>query len=412
MNEKLWTRDFTIITLGSVVSMLGSAISGFGISLLVLDYSKSTFLYVLFMVVYNLPRVVMPLVAGPFLDRYSRKKVIYSLDFLSTVLYISFFFIVRGGFFNYGTLLIFSLILGTSDSIYSVAYESFYPTLIAKGNFSKAYSIASLIFPLSALMSPVAAVLYDKIGLAPIFAFNAITFFIAAVFETQIKAKETHISQIKEKFSVSQYKSDFIDGLSYIKAEKGLAVIVAYFSINMFTSSAYGALQLPYFKATPSLGLWGFSSVVMYTVVAGAGVLGRVVGGAIHYKFKYPVNKKFIIALFVYIMFTFFDGAMLYFPVIVMIIISFIVGMMGVTSYNIRISATQSYVPDNRRARFNGTFSMMCTFFGIIGQLLVGALADAIDIRIVIVIFNSINMIAIYFTMYRGREYVKPIYNR
>ena len=35
--QKLWTYDFTVITLGSVVSMVGSTLSGFAISLLVLD---------------------------------------------------------------------------------------------------------------------------------------------------------------------------------------------------------------------------------------------------------------------------------------------------------------------------------------------------------------------------------------
>ena len=33
----LWTRDFTIITLGSVVSMLGNSMSGFALSLLVIQ---------------------------------------------------------------------------------------------------------------------------------------------------------------------------------------------------------------------------------------------------------------------------------------------------------------------------------------------------------------------------------------
>ncbi|MFR5782338.1 MAG: hypothetical protein ACLUEK_11115 [Oscillospiraceae bacterium] len=48
---RLWTRDFTIITLGTVVSMLGNAVSGFAISMLVLDYTGSVFLYTLYMVV-------------------------------------------------------------------------------------------------------------------------------------------------------------------------------------------------------------------------------------------------------------------------------------------------------------------------------------------------------------------------
>lgn len=46
--QKLWTRDFTIITLGSVVSMVGGTMTGFAISIMVLDYTGSTFLYALF----------------------------------------------------------------------------------------------------------------------------------------------------------------------------------------------------------------------------------------------------------------------------------------------------------------------------------------------------------------------------
>ncbi|MEG1182060.1 MAG: MFS transporter, partial [Oscillospiraceae bacterium] len=69
--NRLWTRDFTIITLGSVVSMLGNAIAGFAIGLLVLDFTESTFLYALFSVAYMSPKVIMPAIAGPYLDNFS-----------------------------------------------------------------------------------------------------------------------------------------------------------------------------------------------------------------------------------------------------------------------------------------------------------------------------------------------------
>jgi len=42
--QKLWTYDFTVITIGSLISMVGSSMAGFSISLLVLDYTGSTFL--------------------------------------------------------------------------------------------------------------------------------------------------------------------------------------------------------------------------------------------------------------------------------------------------------------------------------------------------------------------------------
>ena len=44
----LWTRDFTIITLGTVVSMLGSALAWFAMDLMVLDYTGSTLLFAVY----------------------------------------------------------------------------------------------------------------------------------------------------------------------------------------------------------------------------------------------------------------------------------------------------------------------------------------------------------------------------
>ncbi|MFA9378525.1 MAG: MFS transporter [Lachnotalea sp.] len=123
-------------------------------------------------------------------------------------------------------------------------------------------------------------------------------------------------------------------------------------------------------------------------------------------------RKKFAIAIFVYIVVTFLNGSELYYSLPLMIISFFVVGILGVTSYNIRISATQSYLPDSKRGRFNGTFQMICTAGNIVGQLLAGMMGDVMDERKIMVILMSINMLAIFFVMYRRKEYVKKVYNR
>ncbi|HPE16671.1 MAG TPA: MFS transporter, partial [Oscillospiraceae bacterium] len=125
----LWTRDFTIITIGTVVSMLGNAVSSFAAGLLVLDYTDSTLLYAVFMGFFTLPQILTPLLAGPFLDRFSRKKVIYTLDFCSSGLYALVAAALFLDFFNYPAYLAFSFTVGAIQSLYTVAYESFYPTL-------------------------------------------------------------------------------------------------------------------------------------------------------------------------------------------------------------------------------------------------------------------------------------------
>lgn len=404
----LWTKDFTIITLGTVVSMFGNAVSGFAIGLLVLDYTSSVFLYALFMVCYSLPRIVLPLLAGPYLDRFSRKRVIYMLDFFSCGLYVLFFLFIYNGLFDYTLFLLLAMIVGAVDSVYSVAYESLYPTLISKGNFSRAYSIASLIYPLAnTIMVPIAGVCYSTIGLAPLFLFNAASFLIAAIFETRIKAPEQHAEKrAGQTFRLSQFVSDFRDGLSYLKNERGLATITKYFFVTTLCSSIAGTLVLPYFKsaATP-LG------VEHYTWLMSISTVGRLLGGLIHYKFRYPVQKKFAIALTVYITLSFLDGAYLYLPYAVMLLFHFLSGLFAVTSYNIRISSTQSYLSDDMRGRFNGIFQMLNILGGIIGQLLAGALGEVLPVRELIAGAMVVNLIGIFAIMVRGREGVKKIYN-
>ena len=89
-----------------------------------------------------------------------------------------------------------------------------------------------------------------------------------------------------------------------------------------------------------------------------------------------------------------------------------ITGLLGVTSYNIRIAATQTYIPDQKRARFNGTFSMLCSLGGIAGSLTAGGLAEIMPERWAIALLAGVGLVGVYVFMYRGRKHVAAIYNR
>ena len=426
MNKKLWTHDFTILTLGTVVNMFGNAISGFALGLLVLDYTNSTILYSIYLVCNNLPRVIMPLIAGPYLDRFSRKRLIYILNFFAAGLYVAVSLLVGKGLLSYPIILLFAMFVGTIDSVYSVSYDSFYPMLISEGNFSKAYSVSSLIYPLATtIMVPVAGVAYSTIGIMPLFIFNAATFFIAALLQTRIRTRETHMKEAKKTgFSLKRYADDFKFGLSYLRSEKGLATITIYFCVSTLVSGAAGALLLPFFKSHTFVVPESLNFIMrfvktedglgvgIYSLIMSIATFGRLIGGMVHYKFHYPVDKKFYIALFVYASLCFIEGSYLYMPVAAMLVMELCSGMLGVTSFNIRISATQNYVKDEVRGRFNGIFSMVNMLGMIAGQLLAGGLSTAMQPRTIIVLLYACNLVAVYLIMFRNREHVKLIYNR
>lgn len=234
MVGKLWTRDFTIITLGTVISMLGNAIAGFALGVLILEMTNSNFAFALYLALNNLPKLLVPVLAGTFLDRFSRVKVIYTLDFLSSLLYLMIFVSLKFSILTYPMFLVLAFIIGAVDSIYSVAYDSLYPTYITKGNFSKAYSISSMIYPLAAFMTPVAAFVHDTIGIEVLFIFNALAFFTAAVFEMFLDKNESHLKDGVKILKFENFREEFRSGLKFVFGDTGLRAITLYFFINSF----------------------------------------------------------------------------------------------------------------------------------------------------------------------------------
>lgn len=286
--QTLWTYDFTVITIGSFVSLVGNVLSNFALSLVVLDYTGSTFLYMLFQVSFQLPIMVCPVLAGPYLDRVSRKKVICTLDFLSAGIFFLLFLLLRGGWFSYPALLAVSFLTGAIDGVYVVAYDSFYPNLITEGNFQKAYSISGMLVDLADLASPLAAVIYYGTGgAAALFAFNAVSFLAAACFEITVRCREPHLEQVPLQPAQSgfmQFRQDLREGMDYIREERGLLLIALYFMVLNFSGSAE-QLRLPFFlNHAERFAAWPVTAAALFAVLSNFTVAGRFLGGLVQYK--------------------------------------------------------------------------------------------------------------------------------
>ena len=409
-NKPLWTRDFTIITVGSVVSMFGNALSGFAMSLMVLDFTESTMLYAIYLAAFTVPQIIMPIFSGAILDRFSRKRTIYTLDFLSSILYLVAAYVIHKGLFHFPLFALYVFIVGSINSIYLVAYQSFYPLLITPGNYSKAYSISSVLETMSALMVPVATFVYNSVGITPLLMINAVTFLIAAIMETQIQAQEEYIEIQKQNIQTSdtskQFLTDIKEGFRYLRLDKGLLAIAIYFT---FTSLSFGVghvLLLPYYRSAFNNGEY------VFMIVTGMSVIGRGLGGMIHYRFRIPTEKKFMIAFIVYIATSLIEGSYYYFPIIVGMILCFMSGLLSVTSWTIRVSATQSYVPNEMKGRFNGAFNMLNTVGSLMGQLCAGVLSLRLPPRMIVSLFMFITMIAAFVFILGNKKEIAPIYNR
>ena len=408
--DTLWTRDFTIITIGSVISMLGNSLTSFAMSLMVLDYTNSSMLYAIYMVLYTLPQLVTPIISGAILDRFSRKKMIYTLDFVSAGIYLIMAIALLNGVFNFPMFAAVIFILGIIQSTYYIAYDSLYPMLITEGYYQKAYSISSMLETMTVVMVPVSTFVYKLVGIGPLMIINAVSFAIAAVFEMQIGHEEKYVEKRKNEVDnssskINQMLIDIKEGVKYMRSEPALLAIVSYFGLNMLACGAMDVLCLPYYKQNFKNGEY------LYALVFGMSFIGRAVGGGIHYKFKIPTKLKFMFAMTIYIIIAIGEGTYMFMPIGLAVVVCFITGISGVTSYTIRISSTQSYVPDEKKGRYNGAFQLITTIGLLIGQMAGGALAQKMDARFVVFAGNIIALIAAIIIIGGNRKAVAKIYN-
>lgn len=405
MRNTLWTKNFTIITLGTVISAVGGVAMGFALSFVVFDNTGSTLLMALFAAASSVPGIVLPVLLSPYLDNFRRKPVIVGLDYFSAVIYLLFGWYLIKHTFSLPLYLFFSVLCSCTGSVYNLAYNSLYPNLIPEGFAQKGYTISGMLYPtVTMVMTPVASILYTKLGLGVLCMGEGLFLAAAATLETQIKVEEH--TKPGRRFSFQDYVRDFQEGFRYLKKEKGLLRIYGYMPITQGVSQATAPLIRAWFRTAPGL------NITMYALFTTAEFIGRTIGGLVHYKFEIPPEKRFSLAYLVYVTYNLMDTVLLWLGFPLMLVNRGICGFLGINSATLRESSVQNYLPDNMRAKINAVFNALYALVPTILTLAVGALGEVMDYRLCVTLVSAAGLLPCYLIMWRGREDVKKVYNR
>lgn len=405
MKKTLWSKNFTIITVGTVISAMGGVTVGFALSFVVFDTTGSTLLSALFIAVSALPRMVLPILISPYLDNFRRKPVIVWLDYGNSVLYLLFGLYLLRRSFDLPLYLAFSLTGSCSDAVYNLAYDSLYPNLIPEGFAQKGYTIGGMLFPtVLMVMTPVASVLYTKVGLAPLCLAESALLLLAATMETQIQVEER--TKKGGRFSLRDYVQDFRDGFAYLRKEKGLLRICAYTPVSQGISEATEPLIRAWFRTAPGL------DITMYALFSTAQFVGRTIGGVVHYRAEIPAEKRFSLSYLVHVTYLLMDTLLLWTGLPLMLANRAFCGFLGINSATLRASAMQNYIPDHMRAKINAVLKALYALVPSVLTVAVGALGEIMDYRLCVTLVSLAGLLPCYLIMWRGREDLKKIYNR
>lgn len=406
MKPRLWTRNFTLLIAATVLGCAGGVASGFALSFLVFDETGSTLAAALLIAMQLIPAFIIPLIAAPLMDRLPRKPFLVGGDAVNGVLYALAGCYLLKGEFSYTLYLAFSLLLSTLGTFDMLAYNSLYPNLIPEGCEQKGYAVSGTLYPVvHVVMTPVAAILYDKLGVAVILLIQSVLSLAAALVESRIKVQEPDRRQ-GERFSFRMWKADLAEAIRYLRCDEGLKAIYSYMAVTNGIGNGYSPILVAFFRTFP-----GFTTV-MYSAFSVAEFAGRALGGLFHYHREIPRKKRFGFAFFVYQAYELMDMILLWIPYPLMLVNRAVCGFLGVNSASLREAAVQKHIPDHLRAKLNALLEMLISLSVAVFGLLMGALGEVMDYRLCISVSAAVTCITCWLTIWRRRKHVRAIYQR
>lgn len=401
---KLWTRNFLLVILASAIGTVGAIAGGFALAFLVFDETGSTLASALIVAIQLLPHLLLPVLIAPFMDRLPRKSFLVAGDIANAVLLAGMGLWLLFFNFSYLGYLAVSLLLACIGAVDELAFTSIYPELIPEGAEQKGYAVSSMLYPvLKVIMTPLAAVLLDTLGVAWILIAQSGLSFAAAITESFIHLDETE-RQHRTPYSLQAWAGDIREAVQYLKEERGLRSIYEYMAVTNGVASGFSPILVAFFRTFP-----GFTAA-MYSAFSVVEFAGRTIGSVLQYRIKIPDKKKYGLVFFVYQVYESMDMCLLWLPYPLMLVNRGICGFLGSNSAILRSAAVQRYIPEKLRSRINAFDDVLITAGASVFSLMMGFLGEILDYRWCVTIGGAIAMLASWLLIWGRRKDVRRVY--
>jgi len=409
MNKKLLkNKNFMLIVIGDFMSVIGSNIQQFVLSLYVLALTGSATMFASMLAISILPRLLLSPIAGVFGDWFDRKKAIIILDLFNALVLAGFaFYILYVGELSIALIYVLVIILETTEIFFHSAMSAVIPSVVSKEQYLEANSFRTMLLSFASLMAPIlGAIIYGSFGLLIAIVINAVSFLLSAISETFIS-----LSHKKDNKETKNFKKDFIAGIKMIQQSNHIKTIMSLVMIINFSIAPLYSVGIIFLikevlkQSDLRLGL--FQTMLSASMIAAPILLTKKIK---QMKLSDVLNKSFLMLGLLIIgisisvhqaIISVSDGFISY---IIVLTIGFLIGML-VAVINISISTLiQKVVPVSHMGRISTTIGLISAVMIPVGQVLFGYLYDIINPGIVMILNGGVIIIAtmIYYQKIRA----------
>ena len=409
MKAKALNQNFVLLIIGQALSMFGTVLLKFTVSLLILDLTSSAALFGTITAISYLPPVFLSLIAGIIADRNNKRNLMIALDGLYGIMAV---LLVLSLSFSNVLIWITIIMVGLAvvSSFETPAVQSSIPLIQEKHHLIQSNAIVSQINMLANLIGPLlAGLLYSVVGKTTlqgvriIFWGCAICFFSAAILEAFVKIPKIALPPIINPLHT--IKRDLGESL-YFLTSKQIYVFKA-----ILLNAAFVLLIQPLITTgTPFiirvvLNLSSVLNGLSQAFMGAAGLIGGIIAGAIANKFK--TDKIYRLFWIMGISIATFGSSLLFnlsanLTYIILVIIGIIIFMSASIAGIYIMSAIQQNVPDDMLGRIMSFYSAIVSVALPVGILVYGYLYEKFINHLPVIMF--LTSIAILVVGYIGKK--------
>lgn len=264
---------FTIIWLGQLTSLLGTAMTGFALTIWAWQITGQATALALVGFFTFAPSLLVTPFAGALVDRWNRKFVMMLSDLAAVMSTIVVLLLFWTGNLQIWHLYITGAFSGAFGAFQFPAYSAAVTTMVSKKQYGRASGMLSTAQFASNIFAPVIAVmLLGILGITGILAIDVFTFLIAIGALLVVHVPQPAVTQEGQKSRGNLWKES-IYGFRYIRERPGLfALLLVFFCVNLIAPFAF-TLMAPMLLARTG------NDVATLGIVQSAVGIGGLTGG-------------------------------------------------------------------------------------------------------------------------------------
>ena len=280
--ERTGTSTFFIVWFGQLVSLVGTSLTGFGLSIFIFQETGSVTQLAAVLLASLVPRLIVGPFAGALVDRWDRRKAMLLSDLGAGIGTLGLVVLYFTGSLALWNILIAVAVSGLFQAFQFPAYSAAMAVLVPKEQFSRASGLVQLAEALGNMGGPVlAGVLIVTAGIGGIFFVDVVTFLFAVGTLLVVRFPRPAKSEAGAEGAGTLWEETKY-GFQYLWRRHGLFALMIYFAMINVAFGFIGPLFIPLALSVTGAAQLGAAFAVASTGMLAGSIIASVWGGFRH----------------------------------------------------------------------------------------------------------------------------------